>query len=106
MLCLNHGDKKHILAEREHDKHSQNLFVHQLKKKTAFSKACCKLVMVMVSGWYDVMRHRQSDAHLCAVTKRMQHVLIDRHMHQQQKRVDSTQQVTAAEFMCCKFMPL
>ena len=82
------------------------LFVHQLKKKTAFSKACRKSVTVMASGWYDVVRHRQSDAHLCAVTKRMQRVLIDQHMHQQQKRVDSTQQVTAAEFMFCKFMPL
>ena len=49
-------------------------------KGYAFCKACHKSVMVTVSGQYNVTRHCQSDDHLGAVTKRMQHVLIDQHM--------------------------
>ena len=72
-------------------------------KDYAFCKACHKSVMVTVSCQYNVTRHCQSDDHLGAVTKRMQHALIDQHMRQQQKRADSTLQVTAAELMFCKF---
>lgn len=61
-------------------KPSKTISVLWLKKKTAFCKACHKLVKVTVSGWYDVVRCCQSDAHLRAVTKRMQHVLINLHM--------------------------
>ena len=62
------------------------------------------LVKVTASGQYDVMKCCQSNAHLQAVAEDMQHVPIDQHMRQQQKRADSTQQVTAAELMFWKFV--
>ena len=62
------------------------------------------LVKVTASDQYDVMKCCQSNAHLQAVTEDMQHVPRDQHMRQQQKRADSTQQVTAAELVFWKFV--
>ena len=87
-------------------KPSKTLPVHWLKEKTMLFAQCVinLRVKVTASGQYDVMKCCQSDAHLHAVTKHMQHVPMDQHMRQQQMRADSTQQVTAAELMFCKFV--
>ena len=69
------------LAKWEHDKAFKNCICALAEEKDyAFCKACHKLVKVMVSGWYVIVRCCQSDVHLRAVTKRMLHVLINLHM--------------------------